>query len=88
MAHTDSRTHPEASGFFARAKAAGRDVHHSLPSGAEVTNEWGYIPFLPLHLHGVGRGNFTSLFIYFFFLFLLFTFNNSWTTKCLLNFLF
>jgi len=67
MAHTDCRTHPEASGFFARAKAAGRDVHHSLPSGAEVTNEWGYIPFLPLHLHGVGRGNFASLFTYLFF---------------------
>ena len=65
-AHTDSGTHPEASGFFARGKAAGRDVHHSLPSRAEDTNEWNYTPFLPIYLHGVDRGNFISLFIYLF----------------------
>jgi len=36
-------------------KWPGREVNHSLPSSAEVKNEWSYVSTLPVHLHGVDR---------------------------------
>jgi hypothetical protein len=32
---------------------SGREADHSLPSSAEVKNEWGYSSIPPIRLHGV-----------------------------------
>jgi hypothetical protein len=34
-------------------KGTGREVHHSLPSSAEVKNAWSCTTNLPIRLHGV-----------------------------------
>jgi len=38
--HSGARVHPQR--FFPESKAAGREVDLSLPSSAEVQNEWSY----------------------------------------------
>jgi len=35
------------------------EFDHSLPSSAEVKNEWSYISVSSLRFHGVARENFT-----------------------------
>jgi hypothetical protein len=47
--------------FHPRVKAAEREVHHSLPSTAEVKNVWSYTSTPPVSFRGVHRENFTFL---------------------------
>ena len=61
-AHTGSGAHPATystrTGLLFRGYIGqGADVHHSLPSSAEVKNEWTSVP--PTCLHGVDRDRFT-----------------------------
>jgi hypothetical protein len=43
---------------FSGVKQPERDTNHSLPSSAEVKNEWCRTSTAPTHLHGVGLGKF------------------------------
>jgi len=52
-------------GSYPEVKRSGRDVDQSHPSSAETKNEWSYTSTPPICLHGVGRGNFTLIFIIF-----------------------
>ena len=40
----------------------GREINHSLPSSAEVKNEWRYVAIPLTCLYGAAKGNFTSIF--------------------------
>jgi hypothetical protein len=44
-------------GSFPKVKQPGHNVDHSLPSSAEVKNEWGYTSIEPISLYGVDRVN-------------------------------
>jgi hypothetical protein len=45
--------------FLPTVKRLGPDVNQSPPSNAEIRNKWSYNSFLPTHLGGEDRNNFT-----------------------------
>jgi hypothetical protein len=47
-------------GFCPGVKRSGREVNHSLPSGAEVKNEWGCTSSSPVCLRDVDRESLTN----------------------------
>jgi hypothetical protein len=51
-------------GSFLEVKLLGRNVDHTPPTTAEVKNEWCFTFILPICLHSVNRGNFTSFAFY------------------------
>jgi hypothetical protein len=67
---TESGAHPASypmctSGYFHGVKQLGREADQSLPSSAEVKNEWGYSSTPPVRFYGLvprlkkHRDNFT-----------------------------
>ena len=50
--------------FDARVKRSGREVNHSSVSIAELKNAWSYTSSSPVCLHGVGRDNFSFIYIF------------------------
>jgi len=48
-------------GSFPGAKRLGHEVGYTLPSSAEVKNDWSYTLPLPVCLHGVARDIFTFI---------------------------
>jgi hypothetical protein len=52
--------HPDRlGGSFSRVNRPEREVKHSRPSNADVTNEWGYTSTPLIRLHGVDNEDFT-----------------------------
>ena len=50
-------------GSLPAVKRPGPELDHSLPSNAEVKNEWSCTSTPPIRLHGVDRDNFTFTYI-------------------------
>jgi hypothetical protein len=53
-------------GSFLGVKQVRREVHHSTPSSAEVTNGWTYTFAHPISLHGMDRATSLSSSSFFF----------------------
>jgi hypothetical protein len=49
---------PGAVAFALGVNRPVREADHSVPSSAEIKNEWSYTPTPPTCLHGVERGSF------------------------------